>query len=366
LENKILIVTEAGDAWPSGIVRALLFKDLFLQEGYKVTYKSRLSPQLIHVFNNRNRALRFFFSFTLSRLNSWIGSINEKHIIKIAPSFDIIYLQKVGSYNLVKALNKNTNVTLVYDLNDALWLPRFASFADGKISEILSLVQAVTCDNPQGREFALKYNPKSYIVPDSPNVELFDRYRYLKKRDNNELIIGWIGSHSTLYNLYAIWEPLEAVFAKHRNIVLRLIGSGDNNNYWPPFEKVRFTTKPYYNQMELIKEVLNLDIGIFPMFNVEASIIRGILKATIYMSGGVPVIGSQIGQMKDLIQDGQNGMLASNSHEWVDKLDKLVTDIKLRRTIGENGLQTVRDKFSLKSNFDKLCAVFQCATNKYI
>ena len=222
-----------------------------------------------------------------------------------------------------------------------MWLPKFAGFADGKMWDILTLVDAITCDNPQGKEFALKYNHNSFIVPDSPNVELFDRFRMNRKTTGNELVIGWIGSPSTLYNLFLIWEPLEVIFKKHSNIT------------WPPFENVKVTNKPFYNEQEMVNEVLDFDIGIFPMFNVEASIFRGILKATVYMSGGVPVIGSPIGQMNELIQDGRNGMLAADSDTWVKTLDQLIANPLLRRNIGENGLRTVRDKFSIKNNFDK-------------
>jgi glycosyltransferase involved in cell wall biosynthesis len=359
--KKILVVTEAGDAWPSGVVRALIFKDLLRQAGYQVTYISRLSPRLTMLLENRNRffkVVQSMFGFFLQALNAGIIAINERHIIRLAKSNDIVYLQKVGSYNIVRKLAKKPGRILVYDLNDALWLPKFAQFASGKITEILTLVDAVTCDNPQGRDFALRFNRKSYLVPDSPNFELYDQYRSLKKKDGDKIVIGWIGSPSTLYNLYLIWESLEIIFGKYKNISLRLIGSGYNNELWPPFEKVRYTTKPFYNQEELIKEVMGLDIGLFPMFNVEASVVRGILKATVYMSGGVPVVASPIGQIRELIDDGKNGMLAIDSEEWIDRLSKLIEDMKLRKTIGENGLKTIRGNFSIKSNFEKLCTVF--------
>ncbi len=41
---------------------------------------------------------------------------------------------------------------------------------------------------------------------------------------------------------------------------------------------MRVTTLPFYSQEEMIREILRMDIGLFPLFDVEDSRARGILK----------------------------------------------------------------------------------------
>jgi glycosyltransferase involved in cell wall biosynthesis len=147
---------------------------------------------------------------------------------------------------------------------------------------------------------------------------------------------------------------LEAVFAAHSEIKLRLLGTGHNQALLPRFEKVRYSCLPYYSQSDMVREVLGMDIGLFPLFNIEESAIRGVLKATIYMGGEAAVIASPRGQVPELIRDGVNGMLASSNQEWIQKLEKLITDHELRRKLASAGLQTVRREYSLENSFHPL------------
>ena len=71
---------------------------------------------------------------------------------------------------------------------------------------------------------------------------------------------------------------------------------------FPDYYYIDYSIRPTYNQKQMAEEVLNMDIGLFPLQNIEASVVRGVLKASIYMCGAVPVIGSAIGELNDLFR----------------------------------------------------------------
>ena len=362
MKKRLLIVTEAGDVYPSGKIRAYIYKELLLNSGYSVTFKSCLVPFIARLYYTNNlfvSTLRLIGIIPfLNLLNSKIfREINLWLIPKLARNYDVIYLQKVLSWSLIENLLKKKKARLVYDLNDGLWLPLWNKQTGGKVESILRSVDAITCDNPFGLAFAKNLNRNSYLVPDSPQVELFDKYRGQVEKDGKEIIIGWIGTPGSLFNMYAIFEVLESIFARHKNIRLRILGGGTNSELWPPFENVKYSIVPSYSQIELVEEVLKMDIGLFPLFNIENSNARGILKAAIYMSGEAVVIGSAVGQSIDLIQDGINGMLASDAKSWEEKLEVLITDAGLRKKIARNGLETVRTNFAIRQNYEKLLQV---------
>jgi len=62
----------------------------------------------------------------------------------------------------------------------------------------------------------------------------------------------------------------------------------------------------------------------------------------------VPVIGSNVGGIPDIIQDGYNGYLVpeKNPEELSKKIIQLLVDPVLARRFGENGLATVQNKFT--------------------
>jgi glycosyltransferase involved in cell wall biosynthesis len=260
---------------------------------------------------------------------------------------------KVSSLDLIKRVRQNSRARLIYDHSDALWLPHHAK-AYAHIRDILRIVDAVTWDYKYTYDFVKQFNENVFHWPAASQVELFDRSRRPCDKKKDEIIIGWVGGGNTLFNLYIVWEALEKIFIKHNNVHLKLIGTGTNSLLIPNFEQVRYLGVPYYGQQEMIKEILNIDIGLFPLFDVEDSRVRGFLKALVYMSGEAAIIASPCGQIPALIQDGVNGMLAKSTVEWVEKLDLLITNHALRKRIAAAGLETVRRDFSLEKSFECL------------
>jgi len=360
--RKVLFVLEGGGLLSQDFVRGAIYKDLFAARDIIAHYvghqfappdwlvrpTSRIVQQLITSLEYRN----------FWRVVAAIGvRLNRQRIIRMAGRYDAIVLVKVSSLSLVEQIRRSSRALLVYDLSDAVWLPfSFFGTAYPDIRRILSAVDVVTWDYKYTLEFARQYNPNTHPWPAASQVELFDARRGQPKPSSvgGRMTLGWLGSTGTAFNLYVIWEALEHVFETHPNLHLRLVGVGTDRLLWPHFERVSYSVLPFYSPRQMIDEVLKMDIGLFPLFDVQDSCIRGFLKALVYMSGEAAVIASPRGQLPELIQDGVNGMLANSTQEWVDKLEQLITDHKLRRRIASAGLETVRRDYSLEKSFEAL------------
>ena len=96
-----------------------------------------------------------------------------------------------------------------------------------------------------------------------------------------------------------------------------------------------------------------IDIGIFPLFECEDAIARGLCKPVIYMGASIPVVATRYGLVDGLIRDGENGFLCGCEAEWEEKLSRLIEDAELRMKIGEAGFETVRN-YSLEYCFSLL------------
>ena len=62
---------------------------------------------------------------------------------------------------------------------------------------------------------------------------------------------------------------------------------------------------------------------------------------------GTPVIGSKVGGIGYQIEDGVNGFLVSSIEEAAARIVQLVKDKKLRKQMGQQGKQTVQERFLL-------------------
>ncbi len=349
--KRMLVVLEAGEAYPSGYLRAMIYKDYFERAGFKTDYVNRLHPRLARLVGFPSSWLAFTVRPIVRRLLEALGVISEKIIARKARNYDVVYMSKVTTLGFIKQLRR-TDARLVLDFGDAVWLP---GRAGADFDDILRAVDAVTTDNELTAKYASRFNSECTVIPDCPQIEWFDQRRAQRRsKDDSIITIGWVGSPGTAYNLFVVWEALERLFAKYPNLRLRLLGIGSNRDYLPRFEKVQYSGRASYTQSEMIDEVLGMDIGLFPLQDTEASRVRGVLKATVYMAGQAVAICSPVGQCRDLIQDGVNGMLADGTDEWERKIEQLILNPALRKQIANAGLETVRNQFTVEQSFEKL------------
>jgi glycosyltransferase involved in cell wall biosynthesis len=352
--RRILVILEAGDAYPSGFIRGLIYRDAFRAAGFDVTYVNRQPPVLTRLAERAPGSLAPALGWLFAR---WADFI-EPRLVRLARAYDIVYMSKVTSYRLVSALRQQTRVRLVLDFGDAVWLNPWA----GHFNKLLGLVHAVTTDNALTAAYVRQYNPNCLVVPDCPQVEWFDRRRAElsgRRAQRAEIVLGWVGTPGTLHNLYVVWEALERLFTRYPQLHLRLVGTGTHLSRWrlPPFERVRFSQRPAYDQAGMIEEVFGMHIGLFPLQDTEASRVRGVLKATVYMSGEAAVVASPVGQSAELIQEGVNGLLAGTTQEWERQVERLILQPELRHQLARAGLETVRQGFTVQRSFERLASM---------
>lgn len=354
MRRRILVVLEAGTAYPSGFVRGRIYQDLWRARGYDVHYVSRLYPPLVRFLDAPPRwtwpLMAAGLRSVLARLSVFLGRARERGIVRRAREVDAVHLVKAVSFPLVSRLRQTTTARLVLDLVDALWLPKYRI---SHLAETLALVDAVTTDNELTAAYIRALRPACTVVPDPPQVEAFDlRRSEVARRTDGTLVIGWVGSAGTTHNLYVVWEALERLFVKHPHLHLRLLGA--DPRALPPFEAVRWSLKPRYTQAEMIDEVLQMDIGLFPLQDVEACRVRGVLKAAVYMAGGVCVVASPVGQTPELVEPERTGLLAETPAQWEAAIDRLIQHPDMQRRLADGGLTEVRARFTLDKAFEAL------------
>ncbi|HOW36382.1 MAG TPA: glycosyltransferase family 4 protein [Candidatus Omnitrophota bacterium] len=66
------------------------------------------------------------------------------------------------------------------------------------------------------------------------------------------------------------------------------------------------------------------------------------------MACGKAVIGARVGGIPGLIEDGKNGFLfeSENISDLAEKMDKLLSDVELRKRLGKSSLEIIQSKFS--------------------
>lgn len=107
------------------------------------------------------------------------------------------------------------------------------------------------------------------------------------------------------------------------------------------------------------------DVGVMPL--VDSPWERGKCgyKLIQYMACGLPAIGSAVGANTDIIRHGETGFLARTTVDWLDALQKLLTDEQLRQTMGHAGRKRVERLYCLQKTGPELARLLTSVAKEH-
>lgn len=343
---KVLIVClHAPDRVPGQRFRFEQYLDFLKSEGIDCTYSNLLEEKDYKNFYGKGHYLQ--------KLGIVIkGFFRRRKELKTIGQYDIVFIQReafmLGTTYFEKRYAKKSKI--IFDYDDAIWLDlvsghnrrfRFLKNPD-KTKTIISLSKLVFAGNQFLADYALQFNPSVVIVPTTIDTAIYQPSYNINKE---KICIGWSGSFSTIAHFETCLEALKEIQKKYRDkIYFKVIGDGGYRND-------ELGIKGYdWNKESEVKDLQEIDIGIMPLPDDEWSKGKCGLKGLQYMALAIPTIMSPVGVNSDIIQDGENGFLASSTEEWVEKLSQLIESAQLRQTIGIKGRQTVLTRFSAEAN----------------
>jgi glycosyltransferase involved in cell wall biosynthesis len=113
-----------------------------------------------------------------------------------------------------------------------------------------------------------------------------------------------------------------------------------------------------------ISELGSIDIGIMPLPDNAWARGKCGYKLIQYGACGLPVIASPVGVNSEIVLEGSTGLLATTRKEWVNALERLLTNDNLRRSLGEAGRQRIENHYSLKVQSPRLIGLLNLTLNQ--
>lgn len=353
---KILFVAaHRKDRSPSQRFRFEQYLDFLQQNGFQYKFSNLLSESDDRLFYSPNHFLGKIFIFIKTFLKRCGDVFN-------ASNYDIVFVQReafmTGSAFFEKMFKKR-GAKLVFDFDDAIWHldtsaanKKFEFLKDpSKTVRIISAADLIFAGNQYLADFAKPYNSNVEIIPTT--IDLHEYTRVISTKDKNKICIGWSGSITTIKHFEFAVPFLKKIKNKYGDrIEIKVIG---DSNYINNELKIKGLA---WNKKDEIKELSSFDIGIMPLPDDEWAKGKCGLKGLQYMALQIPTIMSPVGVNSEIIQDGENGFLASDVDEWVEKIALLIENSKLRNRMGEEARKTVFEKYSVESQQNRYLQLF--------
>jgi len=349
----LAIVPSLYDTSPGQRYRLEQWEPLLRQRGVEITYEPFESEELhglLHKPGNMGRKLALISRRLRDRLS----------VINTVRRYDVAYVFREAALlgpPIFEWLIKKKRVPMVFDFDDAIFVSyrspsngylSYLKFA-AKTSTICRLASHVMVGNPYLAQYASQFNSRVSIVPTTIDT---DKYLPQPQNEAEVPVIGWTGSFSTVQHLDTLTGALQKL-AQRRRFRLRVIGT-------PKYDLrgVEVEAMPWRSATEL-EDLQVSDIGVMPLPNDAWSKGKCGLKALQFMALGIPTVCSPVGVNTEIIQDNQNGLIAGTEDEWVEKLDRLLQSVELRRRLGLAGRATVEQRYSAIAQAPRVYEVFQ-------
>lgn len=148
-------------------------------------------------------------------------------------------------------------------------------------------------------------------------------------------------------------EAAKMILAQRPNIVFVLVGKGNQPTDLPP-GIITPGAQPHATVLKLYQRA---DVVVLPSIVPEGSG-RTLLEA---MTVGKPVIGTNIGGIPELIEDGVNGRLVErgDSQALADALLDILDDEPKRKTMGQASLNLLQRRYNPDTITDKLTNLYK-------
>ena len=286
-----------------------------------------------------------------------------------AQDAEVLFIQKIIFPAPVRWLLRWRRPPVVYDFDDAIfttevrgqhWLAAWKQRRNAAgLPAMLRLADHTLVENEYTAAFAADYCPQVSIITGP-----IDTRRYAAGSrpagERGEVVLGWIGSATTLPYLQLLRIPLARLGRRFPQLRLRVIGAAAVDLEGLPIEARSWSLEGE------VEELRRFDIGLMPVPDDPWTRGKGGYKLLQYMATGLPVVTSPVGVNCQIVRDGETGFWASTPEEWEERLARLIADPALRRQMGQRGRAVMEADYALELQSRHLAEILRQVAAKEV
>lgn len=296
-----------------------------------------------HAASTRYRALRYVpllerEGYEVSHLTDDRRVASRVAILRAARAADIVVHVRRPTRGVYLWLLRLASKILVFDFDDAIdrSSSRESRGRRARFQKMVASVDEVWAGNTFLAEKARAFCDNVVVMPTAVEKS---RYDVSVERPSETIDLVWIGSSSTAKYLEAHLPVLERVARAVPGLRLKIVA-----DFTLQSNELEVVECPWSDEGEAV-DVGSAHIGVAPLTDDPWTRGKCGLKVLQYMAASLPVVASDVGVHGDLIEDGESGILAVTSDDWVEALTMLCNDPSLRRSMGEKGRKRVEVMF---------------------
>jgi glycosyltransferase involved in cell wall biosynthesis len=178
-----------------------------------------------------------------------------------------------------------------------------------------------------------------------------DIFEKKEKYRGEKVKIGYFsGTASHDKDFETVKDALVHILEKYPQVEIHLFGPLEIDDIYKKLgDRVR--KHPFEPWEKYLENIASVDATIAPL-EIGNPFCES--KSAIKFTGagllGVPTVAAATRTFRETIDDGVDGFVASGTEEWIRKLEKLISDKDLRKSMGERAREKVLEKYTNKNS----------------
>lgn len=167
----------------------------------------------------------------------------------------------------------------------------------------------------------------------------------------DRIVIGYFsGAHGHDKDFETVEDVLISMMNKYQNVRLFLGGPLEISDKFKKYQN-RIKKINYVPRADNYRNIAGVDINIAPL-EIGNPFCESKSELKFYEAGilAVPTVATATGTFQEAIVDGVDGFLAKDNLEWSKKIEKLISDSKLRQEIGEKAKIKAMNNYTARNS----------------
>lgn len=372
---KIMMFSETYIPQVNGVATSIhLFRKYLERRGHDVYIITPVSPE------NDEKVLLVngirFFGEKQHKIPIPDNKLIKDFILKIQP--DVIHSHAPFTLGIAAIrVQKRFGIPHVHTYHTLLveyrhYIPKPFTPSENVVAEysawFCNQVDHVISPTPEIEKELRKYGVEKPItvLPTGIDIESFEKADKFNIKEKHEIppgekVLLFVGRLAKEKNLEFILDVFEEIHKRHEKIKLIIVGDGPLR---PRIEEYIKETKAgkdiiltgYLRRENLIEYYKQADVFIFASVTETQGLV--VLES---LAAGTPVVAVAKKGVKDVLIDGQGALLVDqpNKHEFLKKLEKLLTDEELSRNLSFIGKEYVKNYWSMEKMAERLEKIYK-------
>ena len=174
---------------------------------------------------------------------------------------------------------------------------------------------------------------------------------------DNGPVLGFVGGLRRWHGVEVLPALLDGLAHRYRGLRLVIAGDGPlRGELERTLNERRLTGSVVFTQWLPQEEVAGLiqqfDVALVPYARLEHAFYFSPLKLFEYMACGVPVVAAALGQIAEIVRDGETGLLypPDDVDALIGACDRLLADPSLRRRMGQAAAKEIQGLYTWDQN----------------